>query len=92
MSSRTTTVLFLLLAMIPAVLNAQDYRGQIIGKILDPSGAAIPGASARIRFPRLRHPLSMSRAAISFSPTRRPGFGMRTATTFSLAPVSPIAC
>ena len=48
MSSRTMPVLFLLLALMPAVLNAQDYRGQIIGKILDPSGAAIPGASVTV--------------------------------------------
>jgi hypothetical protein len=34
-----------LLALLPIALYAQDYRGQIIGRVLDPSGAAIPGAS-----------------------------------------------
>src|SRR5947209_1467207 len=29
-------------------LHAQDYRGRITGKILDPAGAVIPGASIKV--------------------------------------------
>jgi hypothetical protein len=28
-----------------ALVHAQDYRGQIVGKVLDPTGAAVPGAT-----------------------------------------------
>lgn len=41
------SLLFALLATaFPA--NAQDYRGQMIGRILDPTGAAIPGSSIAV--------------------------------------------
>jgi hypothetical protein len=47
MSSKCTAgvVARFLLALTPALLPAQDYRGQVTGRILDPSGAAIPGAT-----------------------------------------------
>jgi hypothetical protein len=37
-----------LVATLPLWLAAQDYRGQITGRILDPSGAAVPGAAVAV--------------------------------------------
>ncbi len=34
--------------VLAVVLSAQDYRGQITGRVLDPSGAAIPGAAVAV--------------------------------------------
>ncbi len=36
------------LALVAASLHAQDYRGQIAGKVLDPSGSAVPGAMVKV--------------------------------------------
>jgi hypothetical protein len=41
-------VLLLSFIILIAPVAAQDYRGQIIGKVLDPSGAIIPNASVVI--------------------------------------------
>ena len=35
-------------ALVAFPLQAQDYRGQIAGKILDPSGSAVSGAAVRV--------------------------------------------
>lgn len=35
-------------ALLAGVAFAQDYRGQIAGRILDPTGAAIPGANVKV--------------------------------------------
>jgi len=40
----TITLAFLLLA---AVLPAQDFRATLLGAVLDPSGAAVPGATVK---------------------------------------------
>ncbi len=41
-------VMVLILVTPSAALRAQDYRGQITGRILDPSGAAIPSVSITV--------------------------------------------
>src|SRR5438874_2159908 len=40
-------VILTLLMLFVAVINAQTFRGAINGTILDPSGAAVPGASVK---------------------------------------------
>ena len=37
----------LLLASPPAALRAQEFRALITGQVMDPSGAAIPGAAIK---------------------------------------------
>jgi hypothetical protein len=37
-----------LLLMIPATLQAQDLRGKITGRVMDPNGAAVPGANVKV--------------------------------------------
>src|SRR6266480_2727318 len=37
-----------LLFMIPATLQAQELRGKITGRVMDPNGAAVPGANVKV--------------------------------------------
>jgi carboxypeptidase family protein len=37
-----------LLFLIPASLQAQELRGKITGRVMDPNGAAVPGASVKV--------------------------------------------
>src|SRR5262249_38669210 len=39
---------FCLLFVIPASLQAQELRGKISGRVMDPNGAAVPGASVKV--------------------------------------------
>src|SRR5215813_8120285 len=34
--------------MVPAMMQAQELRGKIIGQVTDPNGAAVPGASVQV--------------------------------------------
>ncbi len=45
---RRNHVVLLLLLVVSAALFAQDPRGTILGRVVDPSGNAIPGASVKI--------------------------------------------
>jgi hypothetical protein len=42
------SITFLLIPVCAAILYAQDPRGTILGRVDDPSGAIIPGASVEI--------------------------------------------
>src|SRR5215472_7741789 len=37
-----------LLLLIPASLHAQELRGRITGRVMDPNGAAVPGATVKV--------------------------------------------
>ena len=37
-----------LLLMIPATSQAQELRGKITGRVVDPNGAAVPGANVKV--------------------------------------------
>src|SRR6266480_4872818 len=42
-------IAFVLLALcVPVSLNAQEVRGKITGRVLDPNNAAMPGASVKV--------------------------------------------
>ena len=56
----------LLLASPPAALRAQEFRALITGQVMDPSGAAIPGAAIKAVKPvlgGLHHEYSLERVA-----------------------------
>lgn len=58
---RTGLLLFATLVFAVAVCQAQDFRGNIIGEVVDSSGAAVPSARVVARSPQT----SFERAAVS---------------------------
>ena len=44
MASRRILFVFLAVLLLASLLPAQEYRGSILGRVTDPSGAAVPRA------------------------------------------------
>jgi hypothetical protein len=48
LASRAAAALLLIAVLAPATLRAQEARGRITGKVVDPSKSAVPGASVTV--------------------------------------------